>query len=107
MSHCPQCGRAMPVEGAAECPFCGAALGVEPPKGPAAPKAAARTMLGVSVKDLPLPTAPAAGAMPSKANRTIVGMPANVIPSTMGPQAARSPGGLAERALDPSAAAQR
>jgi hypothetical protein len=78
MSHCPQCGKATPFEGSVACPYCGARLAAPVQ----APKAAARTMVGVSMADLgPRPgaaQAPAAGA-PSKANRTIVGMPAGAL----------------------------
>ena len=84
MSHCPQCGKATPVQGSVACPFCGARLAAPVQ----APKAAARTMVGVSMADLgprhaAVPAAaaaapPAAGA-PSKANRTIVGMPAGAL----------------------------
>ncbi|MFT3775122.1 MAG: zinc ribbon domain-containing protein [Minicystis sp.] len=78
MSHCPQCGEPTP-EGARACPFCGASLVTR------APPTAARTMVGVSVRELtpktPSPPAaappPAAGA--TKVGRTIVGMPASAL----------------------------
>ncbi len=83
MSHCPQCGKATPIEGSVACPFCGTRLAAPLQ----APKAGARTMVGVSLQDLaptaPAASAPAAGApaagAPSKANRTIVGMPASAL----------------------------
>jgi hypothetical protein len=37
-------------------------------------------MVGVSLKDLPLPPAPAAGAAGSRVNQTMVGMPSNLLP---------------------------
>lgn len=115
MSHCPQCGRATPFEGAVACPFCGAALG---PAGPRAPSPASRTMVGVAADEmvtLAIPgkgrpvdgtaPAPAAGSASARANRTIVGMPARDVPGhgSASPSSTVKLGGAPLQPVAPSA----
>src|SRR5262245_24425982 len=84
MAHCPECGSATPPASSV-CPTCGRAL-----PGAAKPAPAARTIVGVSAKDvLPAGLAKAAAATnaaeaagePPPAAKTIVGLPAKSIAS--------------------------
>jgi hypothetical protein len=88
MSHCPQCGEPTP-EGARACPFCGTALVAR------APAVAARTIVGVSVRQATERSDPSATPGPpagmARAARTIVGMPAGQALADLGPPAPATP----------------